>query len=1004
MKSRDHSRIFINYSRRGNGLKWKATLLEALHVFEGHGLIDVWEDDLLRVGSFWDDEIKCAIENSAVAVLLLTKELLRSKYILEREFPQIRERQEREKLIVIPIICEPCDWRKHEWLRATQSPNESRPLCQLDETSQHNLFRKLATKIADEMRRLALPRVSGPAQPPSGEHIFLEKLPVSQGPSLLKETLIGREQESVLLDLALADTETAIVTLVAWGGVGKTMLVRHWLQHLQEHRWVGLCRVYAWSFYSQGTKEDRQASEDSFLSHALKWFEVECEPGISAWEKGRLLAEEVGREPTLLILDGVEPLQYPPGPMGGQLRSPGVQNLLKRLARRGEVAGQFGLCLVTTREPLTDLNKFERRHGISRGSSMRVNLGNLTEDAGAVLLHYTGANRVGAGIVKQDHKELLAASRDVDGHALTLSLLGRFIARAHGGDICQRDKINFKKADSMVQGGHAFRMLATFERWFSNEGEIENRGLAILRLLGVFDRPAEMECISVLRQPPVIEGVCEPLFTSAHRSCNAVGAGQAISDEALRSAISFLLDFGLVAINSTDAHSDRTIDCHPLIREYFAQTVRGASPNGWREANNRLFEFLKSKAPQSNFPTIEDLEPLYHAIRHGCQAGLHKEAYFVIYRPFIRRENEFYSERILGALDWEGAAMACFFEEAWTRPASVFDEEISAWLLNSAGLLLRNQTRYGEASSAFNAALNHCMESRPPDWYNAAQDAINLSETKLWQGNLEEAEADARKAVQFSFLKNEIERKPDRQWDALSLVAHILHQRGQLDEVAALFQRAEQIKARSGTLTPLLISVPGFRYCQLLLSTAERAFWAKILAPCYDGPFPTNDLDDVEKRVAVVFKQPGDKGYSILSNALDRLTLTRLAVFRSVMGRAHLPLHGLEDLITSLRRGGDAFHVVSGLLCTSAVRFCGGDPKGAEVSLNEAWDLAERGPMRLQMADIHLYRARLFSPEKSYPWKSPQDDLAAAEKLINDCGYRRREGELADAKRAILRV
>jgi hypothetical protein len=55
-----------------------------------------------------------------------------------------------------------------------------------------------------------------------------------------------------------------------------------------------------------------------------------------------------------------------------------------------------------------------------------------------------------------------------------------------------------------------------------------------------------------------------------------------------------------------------------------------------------------------------------------------------------------------------------------------------------------------------------------------------------------------------------------------------------------------------------------------------------------------------------------------------------------------------------------------------------------------------------RMADIHLHRARLFFREKPYPWKSPQDDLAAAEKLINACGYHRRDEELVDAKRAIL--
>lgn len=73
-----------------------------------------------------------------------------------------------------------------------------------------------------------------------------------------------------------------------------------------------------------------------------------------------------------------------------------------------------------------------------------------------------------------------------------------------------------------------------------------------------------------------------------------------------------------------------------------------------------------------------------------------------------------------------------------------------------------------------------------------------------------------------------------------------------------------------------------------------------------------------------------------------------------------------------------------------------------QADLNEAREIAERGPMRLYMADIHLYRARLFHRVKPYPWTSPQEDLAAAEKLIKECGYHRRDEELADAKRAIL--
>jgi hypothetical protein len=73
-------------------------------------------------------------------------------------------------------------------------------------------------------------------------------------------------------------------------------------------------------------------------------------------------------------------------------------------------------------------------------------------------------------------------------------------------------------------------------------------------------------------------------------------------------------------------------------------------------------------------------------------------------------------------------------------------------------------------------------------------------------------------------------------------------------------------------------------------------------------------------------------------------------------------------------------------------------PESAQEDLDEAWEIAERGPMRLFLADIHLYRARLFFREATYPWQSPAADLAAARKLIEQCGYGRRKEELEDAQ------
>ena len=78
-----------------------------------------------------------------------------------------------------------------------------------------------------------------------------------------------------------------------------------------------------------------------------------------------------------------------------------------------------------------------------------------------------------------------------------------------------------------------------------------------------------------------------------------------------------------------------------------------------------------------------------------------------------------------------------------------------------------------------------------------------------------------------------------------------------------------------------------------------------------------------------------------------------------------------------------------------------------ESDLDEVWEIAARGPMPLFMADIHLYRARLFCDVKPYPWnkddgrpRGPKDDLAAARTLIDKHGYHRRDGEYADALEA----
>ena len=205
-----------------------------------------------------------------------------------------------------------------------------------------------------------------------------------------------------------------VYTLVAWGGVGKTSLVAHWVsQRMAAKGWPGVERYFDWSFYSQGTGESRQTSSDLFIQEALKFFDDPDPTKGSPWERGERLAGLVRRHRTLLVLDGIEPLQYPVNdPQAGRLKDQALEALLQGLA-----ADNPGLCVVTTREHLKNIE--------SQATTEEQKLDKLVKEAAIALLRHLQ--------VVGTEAEMEAAWKDAGGHALTLQLLGRFLADASDG-------------------------------------------------------------------------------------------------------------------------------------------------------------------------------------------------------------------------------------------------------------------------------------------------------------------------------------------------------------------------------------------------------------------------------------------------------------------------------------------------------------------------------------------------------------------------------------------
>jgi hypothetical protein len=535
--------------------------------------------------------------------------------------------------------------------------------------------------------------------------------------------LIGREAETQRLNDAWTKAQNnetkrpRVLTFVALGGEGKTSLVAKWAADLAHQNWPGCDAVFAWSFYSQGTREQAAASSDLFLKEALTFFGDEAMAGSAqgVFDKGQRLARLVGEKRALLILDGVEPLQYAPtSPTPGELKDSGLAALLKGLA-----ANNHGLCVVTTRTSIPDLRAYWQT------TAPEVNLPRLSKPAGVALLRSLG--------VKGTQAEFETLVEEVKGHALTLNLLGTWLRDAYAGDIRKRDLVRLEEADE-EQGGHAFRVMDAYVRWFESEGKHGKRALALLRLLGLFDRPADAGCLKAVWKAPLIPGLTEPLagISEAHRNV----------------AITRLKDAKLLTVNRDAGGALIALDAHPLLREYFAKTLREQRPEAWRAAHRRLYEHLCAATKDKPQPTLEDLQPLYQAVSHGCQAGMQQEACDKVYRDRINRGREQYSTMKLGALGSDLGAAACFFEQLWSRVSPALTEAGQTWLLSIAGYNLRSLGRLTEAIEPMRAGLG--MEGKREDWKNAAISAINLSQLELSLGEMALASADAEQALTYA--------------------------------------------------------------------------------------------------------------------------------------------------------------------------------------------------------------------------------------------------------------
>jgi tetratricopeptide (TPR) repeat protein len=972
--------IFISYSHkdepehpRDGEIQWLSFVRTYLQPAVKHDVVRLWVDRHMPGGTDWDEEIEQNLRACDIFILLVSANSMASDYIVDKEIKIIRERQANgEDVHFYPILLTPTpdaglDKVKDKNLR----PRDAKPLSSFP----YNDRLQQMTEIANEIGNLAKTIVErrGAARP-TVSRARLAYVHITGLPETAYERLVGREAELERLDEAWADAKTNIISLIAEGGAGKSALVNEWLRQLQADNYRDAQAVLGWSFYSQGTKE-RATAADAFLNWALDKLAITLET-TSASAKGEAIAEEITRRRVLLVLDGVEPLQHGPGPQLGELKDFGLRALLRRLAATppGEA---HGLVVLTSRLAVKDIGRWRDR------AAPVENVERLSNEAGAALLRDNG--------VWGTDKELKAAAHDFGGHPLALGLLASFLKETQTGEVRRRDHIRayFEDPDN-PRHDHAKRVMESYEKgWLAGQPVL----LAIMQMVGLFDRPASGDCLEALRGKPAIKGLANRIVR--------------LNDDEWQRAATRLREARLLA--PPDPAAPDALDAHPLVREWFGERLKQTSESAWKAAHGRLYEHLRDTTKEGETPTLEDLAPLYQAIAHGCRAGRHQEALDSVCWNRIYRKEESYTSRQLGALGSNLEALSWFFEKCYETPVTRLRSADRSWVLAEAAFCLRAQGRLVEALPTLRAALQ--MAEKAKAWANAATRALNLSEAELIIGEVDAAIATAELSIGYA------DRSGDQRYMMITRSTHAeaLHAAGRRVDAARLFANAEEQQKRLQPAHPLLYSVRGYQYCNLLLGKSEHTA-ARERATRILGSESESDAR--------------------LDRALVRLTLGRshlglaLAIPRATArrGDTRAARTRLDQAVDGLRSAAITYHIPRGLLARTAFRRGVGDWEGAARDLDEVEEIADPGPMKLFLCDMALERARLafakieaFAPlngmlEKDNPPRptvpSPEGiaqlkaeagkQLKTAAEYIEKCGYHRRDEELAELQ-AVLK-
>jgi tetratricopeptide (TPR) repeat protein len=574
-------------------------------------------------------------------------------------------------------------------------------------------------------------------------------------------SFVGRVEMLKTITEWYKSPEVLIGALIGWGGVGKSALVRKWYDSLGKNK-IQPDGIFWWGFY-------RNAYLDQFLNALLRYVshgQIDPASIKSTWEKTDRIKEYVSQGAYLIILDGLEQMQKSEsGDEFGKMQHRECTDLLHYLAD----APKTGLCLITTRYPLKDLDNWRE------DSYRNLPLVDLSVLDAIAMLRKRG--------VKGDDEDLKEAVDKYKGHALSLTSVAGYLKRYFDGDIKRAPNIKFIFSEEK-----RFIDVNKLLRKYSEK--MKESELVFLNIFSLFRKEVtESEFAGVFQHK--IEGT----------KFNDVLVK--MSDLDFKDLVNGLVDWRLISYDETK----NSYTTHPLIKTFFETAFYDEDKT---LCHKRIYQYFGEHAPEQP-ETLEEMQPLFEQVYHGCSAGLYEEVLNFVYWWKIGRRKEHFIAQKLGAWETDLSLIRNFFPKGHFSQLPLVTKKIDqSWLLNSAGLALLNTGRPKEAEEPFLTAVKMATDAK--HWENASKSYQNLSDLQFKISEIEKGLESAKRALKMA-------EKAGSDEDIVSskaYLAHLLYLSGAMKEAEKWFREADEFEGKISSHR--LYSLPGIFYADFLTS------------------------------------------------------------------------------------------------------------------------------------------------------------------------------------------